>query len=95
MTQANSFTYYRAQGQTIPYVLVDIGQPPTRRLTAFNAYVALSQSSGKDTIQLIRDFDDALFTTPACRILEAEDARLRDLDRFTQKKYKNTYSNDR
>ncbi|KAF9510223.1 hypothetical protein BS47DRAFT_1348234, partial [Hydnum rufescens UP504] len=35
-------------------VLVDIGQPPTRRLTAFNAYVALSQSSGKDTIQLIR-----------------------------------------
>jgi hypothetical protein len=83
MTQAYSFTYYHTQGQTIPYVLVDIAQP-TRRLTGFNACVALSRSSRKDTIRLICDFDDVLFTTPACEILEAKDMRLRDLDRATQ-----------
>ncbi|KAF9516082.1 hypothetical protein BS47DRAFT_1293097 [Hydnum rufescens UP504] len=88
MMQAYSFTDYHAQGQTIPYVLVDLAQPPTRQLTAFNAYVALSRSSGKDTICLIRDFDDTLFTTPACEILEAEDTRLRELDRSTQESIK-------
>jgi hypothetical protein len=50
MTQAYSFTDYRAQGQTISHVLVDIASPPTDRLTAFNAYVALSRRSGRDTI---------------------------------------------
>ncbi|KAJ3738871.1 hypothetical protein F5050DRAFT_1580540 [Lentinula boryana] len=45
MTTAYAFTDYRAQGQTIPYVLVDIAKPPTGKLTLFNLYVALSRSS--------------------------------------------------
>ncbi|KAJ3897534.1 hypothetical protein F5879DRAFT_813832 [Lentinula edodes] len=43
MTAAYAFTDYRAQGQTIPSVLVDIGKPPTGTLSLFNLYVALSQ----------------------------------------------------
>ncbi|KAF9502972.1 hypothetical protein BS47DRAFT_1310416 [Hydnum rufescens UP504] len=70
---AYSFTDYRAQGQTISFVLVDLAQPPSGRLTPFNTYVALSRSSGRDTIRLIQDFDNSLFTTPACEVLEAED----------------------
>ncbi|KAJ7246447.1 hypothetical protein C8J57DRAFT_1081470, partial [Mycena rebaudengoi] len=46
-----AFTDYRFQGQTIPYVLVDIGKPPTGTLSLFNLYVALSRSSGRATIQ--------------------------------------------
>jgi ATP-dependent exoDNAse (exonuclease V) alpha subunit len=41
---AYAFTDYRAQGQTLPYVIVDIARPPGGGLTQFNAYVALSQS---------------------------------------------------
>ncbi|KAF5370268.1 hypothetical protein D9758_006876 [Tetrapyrgos nigripes] len=42
MTSAYAFTDYRSQGQTILYVLIDIGKPPTGKLNLFNLYVALS-----------------------------------------------------
>ncbi|KAJ7936582.1 hypothetical protein B0H13DRAFT_1587494, partial [Mycena leptocephala] len=41
----------RSQDQTIPYVLVDIASPPSGKLSLFNLYVALSRSSGLETIQ--------------------------------------------
>ncbi|KAJ7865406.1 hypothetical protein B0H13DRAFT_1637101 [Mycena leptocephala] len=55
MTGAYAFTDYRSQGQTIPYVLVDIAKPPTGTLSFFNLYVALSRSSRRETIRLLRD----------------------------------------
>ncbi|KAF8836900.1 hypothetical protein BDN67DRAFT_910225 [Paxillus ammoniavirescens] len=45
MTAAYAFTDYQSQGQTIPYVLVDIATPPSGSLNLFNLYVALSHSS--------------------------------------------------
>jgi len=57
ITPAFAFTDYRSQGQTIPYVVVDIASPPNGNLNLFNLYVALSRSSGRDTIRLLRDFD--------------------------------------
>ncbi|KAJ3511695.1 hypothetical protein NLJ89_g3948 [Agrocybe chaxingu] len=36
MTAAYSFTDYRAQGQTLRYVIIDISPPPTGKLTLFN-----------------------------------------------------------
>ena len=41
MTAAYTFTDYWSQGQMIPYVIVDIGSPPTGTLSLFNLYVAL------------------------------------------------------
>ncbi|KAJ7309974.1 hypothetical protein DFH08DRAFT_719085, partial [Mycena albidolilacea] len=41
---AYAFTDYRSQGQTIPYVLVDIASPLTGKLSLFNLYVALSRT---------------------------------------------------
>jgi len=46
MTGAYSFTDYHAQGQTIPYVVVDIASPPSSWMSLLNLYVALSRSSG-------------------------------------------------
>lgn len=43
LTAAYAFTDYWAQGQTIPYVIVDVASPPTGMLSLFNLYVALSQ----------------------------------------------------
>ena len=42
------------------YVLVDTAKPPAGTLSLFNLYVALSRSSGRGTICLLRDFDDTL-----------------------------------
>ena len=53
MTAAYGFTDYRSQGQTIPYVIIDIATPPTGSLSLFNLYVALSRSSGRTTIRLL------------------------------------------
>ena len=63
ITAAYAFTDYRSQGRTITYVLVDIQvtPPPRDILSLFNFYVALSRSFGKDTIRLLRDFDDDIF----------------------------------
>jgi hypothetical protein len=61
MTPSYAFTDYRSQGQTIPLVIVDIAKPPTGTLSLFNLYVALSRSSGRSTIILLRDFDQRMF----------------------------------
>jgi ATP-dependent exoDNAse (exonuclease V) alpha subunit len=61
MTAGYAFTDYKSQGQTIEYVIIDIGKPPTRTLSPFSVYVALSRSRGRETIRLLRDFDPNLF----------------------------------
>ena len=53
MTATYAFTDYRSQGQTIPYVIVDIASPPTGGLNLFNLYVMLSCSSGRESICLL------------------------------------------
>ncbi|KAJ6563749.1 hypothetical protein B0H10DRAFT_1843442 [Mycena sp. CBHHK59/15] len=47
LTAAYSFTDYRSQGQTLPYVFVDIATPPSGALSLFNLYIALSRSSAE------------------------------------------------
>ncbi len=84
LTAAYGFTDYRSQGQTIPYVIVDIAIPPTGGLNLFNLYVALSRSSGRSTIRLLRNFDDKLFEKQHDQILLQEDERLDEKDRQTQ-----------
>ncbi|KAI5983558.1 hypothetical protein EDC04DRAFT_2711440 [Pisolithus marmoratus] len=85
MTAAYAFTDYRSQDQTISYVLVDIARPPSGTLNPFNLYVALSRSSGRDTIHLLRDFDERLFLSAHSADLLAEDDRLHLLDEETRK----------
>jgi len=85
ITGAYAFTDYRAQGQTIPYVVVDIASPPTSGLSLFNLYVALSRSSGRNTIRLLRDFDDDTFLQAHVPELVEEDERLEELDAVTRK----------
>ena len=50
ITPAYAFTNYCSQAQSINHCIVDLAIPPTGKLTPFNAYVALSQSRGRDSI---------------------------------------------
>ena len=84
ITRADSFTDYRTQGQTIPYVVIDIAPPPTSGLSLFNLYVSLSRSSGRETIRLLRDFDDAMFLQVHEPELIDEDERLEEMDTTTK-----------
>lgn len=83
ITAAYTFTDYRSQGQTLPHVIIDIASPPTGTLTLFNLYVALSRSSGRDSIRLLRDFDENLFKRSHDTALMDEDDRLEELNRVT------------
>ncbi|KAI6013410.1 hypothetical protein PISMIDRAFT_656350 [Pisolithus microcarpus 441] len=80
MTSAYAFTDYHAQGQTLPYVIVDIAKLPSGGLNLFNLYVALSRSSGQEMIRLLRDFEDTLFKSTHAADLLAEDNCLLLLD---------------
>ncbi|KIL70018.1 hypothetical protein M378DRAFT_57267, partial [Amanita muscaria Koide BX008] len=80
ITAAYAFTDYRSQGQTLPYVLVDLATPPFGSLSLFNLYVALSRSSGRASIQLLRDFDPKVFQQSHDLNLLAEDDRLERLN---------------
>jgi hypothetical protein len=84
---AYAFTEFRAQGQTLEYVIIDIGKPPTGALSPFNAYAALSRSRGRHSIRLLRDFNDKLFTVHSSEALRDEDDRLEALDIATKEKY--------
>jgi hypothetical protein len=88
ITAAYAFTDYRSQGQTISNVLVDIAPPPTGTLSLFNLYVALSRSSGRDTIRLLRDFDDKMLRKSHEPALLREVDRLEELDLQTEAWYK-------
>ena len=87
MTAAYAFTDYCSQGQTIPYVLVDIATPPTGGLNLFNLYVALSRSSGQSTIHLLHDFDEKSFQMSHRSELITEDNRLEELDAETKQSW--------
>ena len=50
----------------------------------FAACVALSRSQGRDTIQLLGDFDDTLFTTHPLEDLRQEDVHLAELMKITK-----------
>ena len=63
--------------------LTHIATPPTGGLNLFNLYVALSRSSGRETIRLLKDFDDSLFEKQHDAALLQEDQRLEKLDRET------------
>ncbi|RDB25791.1 ATP-dependent DNA helicase RRM3 [Hypsizygus marmoreus] len=83
LTPAYAFTDYKSQGQTIERVIVDLAKPPYGELTPFHAYVALSRSRGRETIRLLRSFEEKLFTAHPSEDLRLEDMRLCSLDRHT------------
>jgi len=76
LTPGYAFTDHKSQGQTLEYVLVDIGRLSHFPVNAFAAYVALSRSRGRHKIRLLRDFDDKLFNTHPSADLREEDRRL-------------------
>jgi hypothetical protein len=76
LTLAYAFTDFKSQGQTIEHVIVDIGKMSSFRLDPFHAYVSLSQSWGRETIMLLRDFDHKLLTHHPSDDLQKEDERL-------------------
>ncbi|KIJ54924.1 hypothetical protein M422DRAFT_241012 [Sphaerobolus stellatus SS14] len=89
MTPAYTFTDYRAQGQTLQPVIINLADPPLFRLTKFNAYVVISRGTSRDTLRILRDFDHSLFTTPLDPNLVQFDILLDKLDKETIEKYQN------
>ena len=87
MTAGYAFTDYKSQGQTIEYVIIDIGKPPTGSLSPFSVYVALSRSRGRDTIRLLRDFDPNLFQNHPSEALREDMKRLVKLNEETKKEW--------
>lgn len=88
LTPAYAFTDYKAQGQTMECVIIDLGKPPSGKLTGFNMYVALSRGRGRATIRLLRDFEDKLFTTHPSEELRKEDERLDLLAQSTIRRWR-------
>lgn len=82
-----AFTDYKAQGQTMEYVIVDISKPPTGSLSPFSVYVALSRSRGRKTIRILRDFDPALLMHHPSEDLRTDMARLEQLDEETMEAF--------
>ncbi|KAF8119744.1 hypothetical protein EV363DRAFT_1146192, partial [Boletus edulis] len=85
LTPAYAFTDYRSQGQTINHAIIDIATPPSGSLTPFNVYVALSRCRGRESIRLLRDFDEKLLMSHPSEYLRLEDERLVKLDQDTRR----------
>jgi hypothetical protein len=88
-----AFTDYKAQGQTMECVIVDISKPPSGALSPFSVYVALSRSRGRKTIRILRDFDPALFMHHPSEDLREDMARLERLNEETKEAYIREYNN--
>ncbi|KAF8807980.1 hypothetical protein BYT27DRAFT_7211611 [Phlegmacium glaucopus] len=71
---------YKAQGQTMECVIINISKPPSGKLLLFSVYVTLSRSRGRKTIQILRDFNPTLFMHHPSEDLRADMARLERLN---------------
>ena len=88
LTPAYAFTDHKAQGQTLEYVIVDIGPVPEKfGISPLGVYVALSRGRGREQIRLLRDFDDDLFTKHPSEDLRVEDERLTTLTEMTKDRW--------
>ncbi|KAG1875683.1 hypothetical protein F4604DRAFT_1581511, partial [Suillus subluteus] len=87
LTATYAFTDFKAQGQTIDHILIDIGRTTCFALSPFNAYVALSRGHGHDSIRLLRDFDNDLFIHHPSEDLQIEDERMNQLVEETEKRF--------
>ena len=89
LTPAYAFTDHKAQGQTLEYVIVDIGPVPEKfGISPLGVYVALSRGRGREQIRLLRDFNDDLFTKHPSEDLRMEDARLTMLTEMTKDRWR-------
>ena len=95
MTAGYTFTDYKSQGQTIEYVIIDIGKPPTGSLSPFSVYVALSRSRGRDTIRLLRDFNPNLFQNHPSEALREDMERLVKLNEKKKQKRSGRHEKER
>ena len=87
-------TDHKVQGQTIENIIVDIGPSKQFSVDAFAAYVAFSRSRSRESIRLLRDFDDKMFTKHPSEHLRAEDCRLVELTRIMKVKFEAGMTND-
>ena len=87
LTPAYAFTDQKSQAQTLGNVIVDIGFLKRFPVNQFAAYVALSRSTGHESIRLLRDFDKKLFTTHPSQDLKDEDERLQTLIAETRERW--------
>jgi hypothetical protein len=87
ITAAYAFTDYKGQGQTLEPVIIDIGNPPSGQLNAFNAYVAISRGRSRDMLRLLMDFNSTIFTKHPELDLAECDKRLEELDKETEIRY--------
>ncbi|KAG1897474.1 uncharacterized protein F5891DRAFT_1048648 [Suillus fuscotomentosus] len=79
VTPAYAFTDFKAQGQTIDHVLVDINWKN-------------DISHGRECIRLLRDFDNDLFLQHPNEDLQIEDNRIERLAEETKKCFSRTDS---
>jgi ATP-dependent exoDNAse (exonuclease V) alpha subunit len=62
MTTAYALTDYKAQGQTLLPVIINIEKSPTGNLNQFNIYVAISRGQSHEFIRILHAFDTSIFT---------------------------------
>ncbi|KAF8463787.1 hypothetical protein JB92DRAFT_2823948 [Gautieria morchelliformis] len=84
---AYTFTDYKAQGQTLQPVIIDIARPPSGGLNAFNAYVAISRGKSCSMVRFLRDFDSSIFTNHPNIDLAECNKRLESLNDETKVRY--------
>ena len=70
---------------------LDIGTTKKFPVTPFSTYVALSRSRGRDSVRLLRDFDDTIFTKHPSEDLRREDERLEILIKNTTARFETGY----
>jgi hypothetical protein len=87
LTPTYVFTDYKAQGQTMQPVIVDLGRTLTGKLNQFNAYVTMLHRTQHLNIRLLRDFDIDLFTMHPDQDLMESDMQLEVLNELTRTRY--------
>jgi hypothetical protein len=84
-----SFNFYSNTSIFAMATAVARAQDSLFAMTVQQTYVALSRSRGRNTIRLLRDFDEDLFQHPPSEALRLDMERLEALNRVTKERWEN------
>ncbi len=87
MTPTYAPTDWKAEGQMMEHIIVDLAELRVNTLDVFHTYVASSQLRGRETIRLLQDFRHELLQKHPSVHLIPEDKHLRVLNEFTKLKF--------
>ncbi len=80
LVPAIASTCYKIQGKTFTKLIVDLSKLDNKNINSFYIYVSLSRLTSWEGLNILRDFDESIFSLKPSEVLIKEIERLKAIE---------------